>query len=106
MSNISVKLRNHPLLARHMLRSWPPVWAWIGLNKNSHPKGEVGILKKVSPDPALKRCFLTIEYDNDLYMACLLVSDRSFCERLSVILQEHLGWTIEQVGGLDVSDAL
>ena len=32
--------------------------------------------------------------------------DRSFCQQLFTILQQHLGWTVEQVGGLDVSDTL
>jgi hypothetical protein len=71
------------------------------MNKNSYPEGEVGILKVVSADTDRKRCFLTIEYDNEPYMGCVLVSDRSFCRQLSIMLQQHLGWTIEQIGGLD-----
>jgi hypothetical protein len=97
-----VKLRDHPLLLYHGVSSWPPVWAWIGLSQNKYPQGEVGILKKVSADPVLKRCFLKIEYDDDLYMGCLLVSDSSSCQQLSGILQQRLGWTIEQIGGLDL----
>jgi hypothetical protein len=101
-----VKLKDHPLLLYHGVSSWPPAWAWIGLSQNKYPKGEVGILKEVSADTAQKRCFLTIEYENDRYMGCLFVSDRSFCQQLFTILQQHLGWTVEQVGGLDVSDTL
>jgi hypothetical protein len=101
-----LKLRDHPLLFYHTLRSWPPVWAWIGLNENSYPKGEVGILKEVSADPVRRRCFLTIEYEKEFYMGCLFVSDRSFCWQLCTILQEHLGSTIEQIGDLDVSETL
>jgi len=106
LSNAVVKLRHHPLLAYHTLPSWPPRWVSIGLNKNKYPKGEVGILKEVSADTARKRCFLTIEYENDRYMGCLFVSDRSFCQQLFTILQQYLGWTIGQIGGLDVSDTL
>ena len=47
---------------------------------------------------------LAIEYENDRYMGCLFASDRSFCQQLFTILQQRLGWTVEQVGGLDVSD--
>ena len=46
------------------------------------------------------------EYENGLYMGCLLVSDPSFCQQLSMLLRHYLGWTIEQIGGLDVSDTL
>ena len=69
--------------------------------QNKYPQGEVGILKKVAADPVLKRCFLTIEYDNDLYIGYLFVSDHR--EQLFAILQQRLGWTVEQIGGLDVS---
>jgi hypothetical protein len=71
--------------------------------KRGYPQGEVGMLKKVSAVPVRKRCFLTIEYGNESYMGCLFVSDASFCQQLFTLRQQHLGSTIEQIGGLDVT---
>jgi hypothetical protein len=88
------------------MRSWPPTWAWIGLKKNKNPTGEVGILKEVTSDLELRRCFLTIEYENEFYMGCLFVRDRSFCRQLSTFLKPYVGYAIEQIADLDVSDTL
>ena len=106
MCNTSVKLRDHPLIAYHTRPSWPPIWVWIGLDKNRHPEGEVRILKKVSAHTERPRCFLTIEYENGLYMGCLFVGDHSFCQQLTTILQQRLGSNIEQIGDLDLSSTL
>jgi hypothetical protein len=40
-------LRDHPLLTYWNGRSWPPDWLWCGGFDNTHPRGEVGILKTV-----------------------------------------------------------
>jgi hypothetical protein len=101
-----VKLKDHPALSHRKLRSWPPVWAWIGLNENKHPIGEVGILKEVHEDIKSSRCFLTIEYENEHYMGCLFVKDPSFCRHLSILLQQRIGYRIEQIGNLDLSSTL
>ena len=98
-----MELRDHPRLVYHKIPSWPPPWMWIGMKKRRYPQGEVGVLKKLSAVPVRKRCFLTIECDNESYMGCLFVSDASFCQQLFTVLQQHLGSTIEQIGGLDVT---
>jgi hypothetical protein len=83
--------------------SWPPLWAWIGVRENRNPEGEVGILKAVVPDSESPRCFLTIEYENDLYMGCVFVQDASFSRELAGLLELYLGHKIEQIAALDVS---
>ena len=40
-------LRDHPLLTYRVLRSWPPAWLSCRGFDNTHPRGEVGILKNV-----------------------------------------------------------
>jgi len=36
-----MKLRDHPLLSRYGVKSWPPTWTWIDGRANKKPKGEV-----------------------------------------------------------------
>jgi hypothetical protein len=97
-----VKLRDHPLLSRHNVSTWPPVWAWVGKTKSRNPHGEVGVLKQVECDASLGRCFLIVEYENDLYMGCLFVNDPTFCRQLSIILRQHIGTTIKKIGDIDL----
>ena len=40
-------LREHPLLTYRNSRSWPPLWLYCGGFDDTHPQGEVGILKTV-----------------------------------------------------------
>src|SRR5262245_33614828 len=40
-------LRCHPLFSYHGMHSWPPTWTWIAGVDNKHPKGEIGILRRV-----------------------------------------------------------
>jgi hypothetical protein len=44
-----LKFRDHPLLAFAGRHSWPPVWTWIGGERDRYLKGELGVLKG-SPD--------------------------------------------------------
>jgi hypothetical protein len=39
--------RDHPLLTFRNSHSWPPDWLWCAGFDNTHPRGEVGILKTV-----------------------------------------------------------
>jgi hypothetical protein len=45
-------LRDHPLMSRHGVPNWPPVWTWVNGPavdgpENESLRGEVGILKWV-----------------------------------------------------------
>jgi hypothetical protein len=79
-------LRDHPLMMYKSNRSWPPAWLWRGGDENTHPEGEVGILKNVIPsyvDP-YDRCFLIIEHLGAEYIGALLLNDTaSFAGRFS-----------------------
>jgi hypothetical protein len=44
-------LRDHPLMTYKGERSWPPAWLWTAGYDNTHPQGEVGILKAVLRSP-------------------------------------------------------
>ena len=100
-----VQLRDHPLMSCRGRPSWPPAWTWIGGKKNKNPQGELGILKQVklsSVEPFLNRCFLWMEYEDSMYLGCLLFDDRFFCERVSTLLEEHCGSSIRDIAGLEI----
>jgi hypothetical protein len=104
---MAMELRNHPLMSYRQLSSWPPTWVWISGNEQDRQlRGEVGILKQVrmvDGHPIVHRCFLWIEYEDSMYLGCLLLSDLSFCESVSKLLEENIGRSIEYIGGLDLS---
>jgi hypothetical protein len=71
-------LRDHPLMAYEGVPNWPPAWfRRVHGYENTHPTGEVGILKDVLPStlPAAKICFLIIEHGGAEYIGTLLLSD-------------------------------
>jgi hypothetical protein len=74
-------LRNHPLLTYWNGRSWPPNWLWCGGFDNTHPRGEVGILKTVfvSVVKPSTSCFLVMEHAGAEYLGEFFVSDAAFC---------------------------
>ena len=101
-------LRGHPLFRYHGMHSWPPTWTWIAGLDNKHPKGEVGILRRVQKSkvqPA-DRCFLYIDFDDSSYIGCLLCADHAFCTQMVRILEANLNKTIRQIGSLDISRML
>lgn len=97
-----MSLRDHPLLSP----GWPPVWLYCGGLDNTHPKGEVGILKAVHlsvvKPPA--GCFLIMEHAGAEYMATLFASDAAFCVEIYEVLLRHCGKTIREIGDIDVGD--
>ncbi|MGB7952226.1 MAG: hypothetical protein WCH75_31455 [Candidatus Binatia bacterium] len=100
-----MKLREHPLITYRGLRSWPPVWTWVGGTDNSHPTGELGILKEVKPskiEPA-DRMFLYMDHENGSYLGCLLVENSAFCSQVVTLLQSYSGRPIREIGDLDLS---
>ena len=101
-------LRDDPLMSFYGVTNWPPVWAWMEGVENKRPRGEIGILKKVSLTqikPA-KQCYLYIEHEGSLYIGCLLFDDIAFCRHMTEILQSCCNRPIAEIGGLDLSHTL
>jgi hypothetical protein len=99
-----MQLRNHPLMTYGGIRSWPPLWHWIGGDEDKRPKGEVGILKdvtltRIKPPTA---CYLIIEYAEAKYMGSLLIEASFFCYQVCDLLQRHIDYDMYYIGGLDV----
>jgi hypothetical protein len=87
--------------------NWPPAWTWIGGAEDQKPEGEVGTFKELSYWPhQLNKCFLIIDHERAAYMGSLLFDDTSFCREIIFILKNCMGWSIEQIGDLDVSRTL
>ena len=73
---------------------------------NTHPQGEVGILKNVfisSVKPS-NRCFLIMEHADAEYMGDLLVRDEAFCTQIYEMLLGHCGKTIQEIGNIHLSN--
>ena len=98
--------RNHPLLANQNRRSWPPDWLWCAGFDNTHPRGEVGILKTVfvsSVKPSTS-CFLIMDHAGAEYMGELFLGDAAFCSEIYKVLVRHCSKTIQDIGDIDLSD--
>jgi hypothetical protein len=102
-----VALRDHPLMQYRGARNWPPVWSQAGTNGKKTATGEVGILKQVNGDSrSNKRCFLVIEHEGERYIGALLFDDAIFCWLISRVLKSHIGWSVKDLGELDLSFTL
>ena len=100
-------LRNHPMMTYQNRRSWPPLWLYCGGSDNTHPLGEVGLLKTVylsAVNPST-RCFLVMEHAGAEYMGDISVSDAAFCSKIYAVLRRHCGKMIQEIGDIDISDA-
>ena len=98
-------LRNHPLLTQRGITSWPPAWTWTAGDEKKEARGEIGILREVSPSHILPadRCFLHIDHEGSTYIGCLLIRDQAFCGQIVKLLQEHLNRPITEIGSLNLS---
>ncbi|HEX9443802.1 MAG TPA: hypothetical protein VGA73_06765 [Candidatus Binatia bacterium] len=101
-----MELRDHPLMAYRGQHSWPPVWAWVGGNRDQQLTGEIGVLKEVRFNEDERRTYLLIEHERALYMGCLLISDAAFARQIVKLLEASRGRSIEEIGGLDAGFAL
>jgi hypothetical protein len=69
--------------------------------------GEVGVLKFVRSNSRMSnKCFLVIDFEEELYIGTLIFNDRAFCRQISNLLCDHIGRPINEIGDLDVSHLL
>jgi hypothetical protein len=98
-------IRDHPLMRYRGVPSWPPAWIWTGGLEDKSPKGEVGVLRRVSESniqPA-DRCFLFIDHEKSSYRGILIVDNDAFCAQMVRFLQQHCyNHPIVEIGGLDL----
>jgi hypothetical protein len=51
-------------------------------------------------------CYLSMEFDGERYMGALLFDDAAFCWEVFVLLRQHLGRSIKEIGDFDLSYTL
>jgi len=103
-----VTLRDHPLMKRKSgYCSWPPVWTTTRLDPNDKPTGEIGILQQVLTNYLLTtRVFLFIDYQGHRYMGAMDFDDPEFCNEIYSVLNSHIGYSLIQIGDLDLLQTL
>ena len=101
-------LRDHPLMKRKSgYCSWPPVWTTTRLDPNDKPTGEIGILQQVLTNYLLTtRVFLFIDYQGHRYMGAMEFDDPKFCNVIFSVLHSHIGYSLTQIGDLDLPQTL
>ena len=52
------------------------------------------------------KCFLLIDHDEATYIRCLLISDLAFCAPIAELLQGYYGYSIRDIGSLDMRHTL
>jgi len=80
--------------------SWPPVWCRSGSQALT---GEIGVLVSADIDRSGKRCYLSIDFENERYFGTLLFTDIVFCWFINKILKNRIGTPIRDIGDLDLS---
>jgi len=99
-----MELRHHPLMTHMGTRSWPPVWTGA---KRIIERSEIGMLMQVTRrNETQNRCFLLMKHQNELYMGCLMVDDPSLCKQIFRLLQSYIGFSIAEIGGIDLRHTL
>jgi hypothetical protein len=96
-------LRDHPLMMFRGNRSWPPDWLWRDGYDDTHPRGEVGILKNVIPSTTAGGCFLIMEHCGAEYIGALLLTDLAFSRDIFRLLVRFSGKTIREIGEVDLT---
>ena len=102
-----MELRHHPFMRRHGVVNWPPVWSQQRKEGNKTLRGEIGVLRYVHANKNVSnKCFLVIEHENEHFVGCLIFDDVTFCWEIAMLLQNHIGHSIEEIGSLEVAGSL
>jgi predicted oxidoreductase len=85
------------------MTNWPPVWCRRG---SENLTGEIGILVNADCDRSGRKCYLTIDFENQRYLGTLLFTDDKMCWFITKILKNRIGRSIEEIGNIDLSYTL
>ena len=77
------------------------------LRPHDKPAGEIGILRHVITNYLLTtRVFLLIDYQGHRYMGAMDFDDAKFCNEIYRVLNSHRGYSLTQIGDLDLPHTL
>jgi hypothetical protein len=101
-------LRDHPLMTRKSgYVTWPPKWTTTHHDQSCNPVGEVGVLEQAIMNELFdNRVFLFMMYQGFRYMGALQFDDPVFCYQMYDLLKFHVGRSIKDIGGLNLSGTL
>lgn len=107
-SGVYMELRHHPLMTRNSgMTNWPPHWTAITQDRSQWPTGEVGTLQQVWMHGQLDNClFLFIEHNGGFYTGPMCFDDARFCQQLYKQMKSMVGYSIKEIGDLDLSHTL
>jgi hypothetical protein len=102
-----MQLRDHPLMTRKSgVKSWPPLWVST-TDINDRPRGELGILKRVTTHSAIDNgIFLWIDYEGFTYIGSMYLDDFAFHHMIRDLLDSMIGVSIKEIGDIDLSFTL
>src|SRR5262245_58096960 len=102
-----MQLRHHPLMTRRSgIKSWPPLWVSTTDAKDK-PRGEVGMLQRVSMHPAVDNgIYLWIDYRGLTYIGFVHFDDVAFCRVIHEVLNSHIRVSIKKIGDINLSFTL
>jgi hypothetical protein len=98
-----MKLREHPLMSYRGISNWPPLWCHTG---KPSLRGEIGVLASADCDRTGRRCYLSMDFQNERYIGTLLFNDFAFCVLIAKALKTRIGLSIKEIGDLDFSFTL
>jgi hypothetical protein len=103
-----MELRDHRLMSYRGVPNWPPVWIQRkSLAEQQILRGEIGILQQVvTTGIDYQKLFLFVEHEGVPYIGCLIFSDHRFCRPIAKLLRRHYGYSIKDIGAVDLDDVL
>jgi len=103
-----VKFRDHPYLIRKdEHRVWPPTWTPANVYWAEKPYGEIGILEDVVNSHLCEsKIFLFMRHRGHPYIAELVFDDPEICRIIFTNLEDKVGFSIKEIGDLDLSHTL
>ena len=82
---------------------WPPLWNKVDESDRSIT-GEVGVLRFIHCNLSVSlKCYIVIEHDRHNYVGELIFGDRVFAEKTTVLLRNHIGRTITEIGDAEIA---
>jgi len=67
----------------------------------------MGVLKRVLHHHDMpNECFLIIEHRGESWMGALVIDNPAFCAQIAGFLELHVGHSIKEIGGIDLSFTL
>jgi hypothetical protein len=97
-----MKLRDQLRTDKETFYNWPPTWT-NRQDRTDKLRGEIGNLQEVMMTEAADDIlFIAIEYQGRRYMGAMFLDSPALCRQIYLLLQSHIGLSIEEIGDLDL----